>query len=1235
MWPPEDDDGHPRDNQDSDDQNTHGSSPLPSVDRVQPSNATGGDGQGMMADGDDSSSPVEPTDEYGRREQRIAEAVASWVNDLLDLGPRNELLYCTPGSAMNIELTEGAVDEDVLRQLLAGESVQIGALVPDPSEQLLKKLRAINSRAAEHWQDRGLTTLALVRGLATWHDRLRQRPSAPVLIAPLTITGRRVSPDSLSLALSGPAVLSPTLRDYAHTMLETDFATPTSVSIDDPSGLYEILTNASGQIDGFEITDRVMIGNFSYAKQAMVEDLRNHHDLLTANPVVSALAGDTHPLVSDHERDHAAAEFVAEHTVLDADGSQTAVLERVLAGNSLVVHGPPGTGKSQSIANLIALLAAAGKSTLFVAEKRAAIDAVLGRLASVGLTSLVTDLHGVNRSRESIASTMAADDDGTLEAAFDSPITAGHPIAESADPLSSHLARSHTPVGSAELSPWDALERIHLLGGPAGHGARLDSEVARALEPSDWERSRAALRHLLSGPADFGPWSRATVDSAEAVDSTIAWARQLAGPARDLAASTGLLEGVTTERELAVAEWSAVVETLVEWHRLAECLGPDAVTTDLAPLAHQLSARGSGVLSALLEFATSPAYRSALRDVRPLLRPGCSPFQAAAVAALIRAAELQDRVSRIGVQLTSLDTGRVKQLRDGFADFLPGLRALSGYLGSPLDQLTIPGLTETIDEVMATRTVGVARCHANAATSALDEVGLLEIATAIHEIEHDPTEALRLFDLTILDALLELHREHGPETPRSLEALIRQFSQSDRDSLLTAPHRVRRAVEAHRRSTAIDHPDEDRTVKAEANRTRPRLTIRDLFAAAPHVVTSLKPCWVMSPLVVSQVLPPVGCFDVVIFDEASQIRPSDAIPAIARAGQVVVAGDEHQLPPSPFFVATTPDEFADSSAVVGGFESILDVLQAVLPTSTLRWHYRSVDDRLIEFSNRRFYGGLATFPPPQPTDCLKLQLVSVPDEADDDHASLLEAERVAELVRTHLDEHPDESLGVITFGLEHADRVLAVLERSARDRPDLLALLEHDGSEHLFVKPVERVQGDERDAIILSVGYPKLPRARLRLTFGPLNHRGGERRLNVAVSRSRRRMTVVSTFDHRDFPLSDDLSAGASALRDYLAYAATGGATPTADNHDAGVLQTIGDPNHPRFASLVRLAAAPSASAEPPTAILTDAPAPLLLTVRDRYRLRPALLEAAGWQIEWRGGIEGVRPKRDEAASPE
>jgi len=335
----------------------------------------------------------------------------------------------------------------------------------------------------------------------------------------------------------------------------------------------------------------------------------------------------------------------------------------------------------------------------------------------------------------------------------------------------------------------------------------------------------------------------------------------------------------------------------------------------------------------------------------------------------------------------------------------------------------------------------------------------------------------------------------------------------------------------------------------EFSRKRGHMPIRKLMSLVGGLVQRIKPCFMMSPLSIAQFLDPrTARFDVIIFDEASQVRPEDALGALIRGNQVVVMGDTRQLPPTSFFDhITEADEDAEEEAVaasLGDIESILHQCKRSFPTKILRWHYRSRHESLIAVSNREFYDNkLLVYPSSiDMAEELGLHFVHLPNAVYDrgrSSVNRMEARAVAEAAVEHYKKHPGRSLGVGTFNIKQQQAILEEIELQLHLNPEMEEYFSSDKEEHFFVKNLETIQGDERDVIFLSIGFGFDGDARLSRNFGPLNNEGGERRLNVLISRARKKCLVFSNFKAGDLALDGTASKGLRALKVFLEYAET------------------------------------------------------------------------------------------------
>ncbi len=339
-------------------------------------------------------------------------------------------------------------------------------------------------------------------------------------------------------------------------------------------------------------------------------------------------------------------------------------------------------------------------------------------------------------------------------------------------------------------------------------------------------------------------------------------------------------------------------------------------------------------------------------------------------------------------------------------------------------------------------------------------------------------------------------------------------------------------------------------VHGETLRKRGGRPIRRILADAPQAVQRLKPCFMMSPLSIAQFIAPEGMrFDVVVFDEASQVEPADALGAVARGGQLVLMGDRQQLPPTSFFNSvfggSDSTDTAEAAAITD-MESILDRGSSVLPSKSLNWHYRSRHESLIAFSNQEFYDNrLIVFPSCHGSEeGLGLSTMYDGSDAYDRGRSGTnrdQAKRVARWVFDFAREHPDKSLGVGAFSQSQQQAILDEIELLRRQDDSLEEFFSRDRHEPFFVKNLETIQGDERDAVALSVGYGKADgEGRLSMNFGPLNQDGGYRRLNVLITRARERCVVFSSIEGGDFDLTATNAPGVRALKGYLEYAQSG-----------------------------------------------------------------------------------------------
>ena len=1114
------------------------------------------------------SQPSEPSEQAdasdARRLALVAAAQRQWIDGLTDLGGRNTLLYYKDRRAGTLDL--GGADPDAVERFEKTGHARLTKLFPgdaDVRADAIRRMQAIYRKARELQEERGIKAGYLATGLARW-DELFLEPAAPVLLRPLVIAPTRARYDDFDLTLDDDTEVNPVLLHKLATVFDAGIDRPA------PDRIAGQLAKAArdAEIPGFRIDRRKVIGTFTYAKLPMVRDLEAAGDLLADSDLVAAIAGDpqaqqavaapdTGSLSTGHDvaapgSDEAGppaavpplaepADPVADYSVLDADSSQRAAIDAVLAGRSLVIHGPPGTGKSQTIANLIAAMVARGRKVLFVAEKRAAIDAVLSRLSAAGLADLVLDIHEGARDRQRIAAGLGTTLDQAARAADPDTSALHRRLTDRQRRLARHataLHRAHEPWGVSAYQVQSALlgvpERARVATRLAAPQL-ITAELAEELRDELREFTRLDGFEFRPGAT---PWFGAPLRT-----------REQARTAVDLAVTLGARTLPEAAARLAAAcqDVGLPAELMSSHQRRVRLTAIFAQVNDLEQGKHSFLERRTLRRQVRADWQALPGVAP---DSEPRL-PGDYPALVLAWQECTRRlAELAALAPLAGVD-TDPDAAVAALAADQETPWrLPRLYELAGRFARL-------GLGPLLDEIAPLASDAKATDPAGRPDRDLSPPDFVAVA----------------FDWAWYRAILDQIRVRDPdyaaEAGAALDELASDFRRYDAEHLAANRARVRGAWARRLRETVDQHPLQARVIRKQAALRRGHLPLRRLLDQAGDALFALKPCWAMSPLMVSQVLPLTRLFDLVIFDEASQVVPADAIGSMIRAHQVVVAGDDRQLPPTSFFHQIDPGDPGDDDdpeeglvSLRAGFESVLDALRPLLPTCPLTWHYRSRDERLVAFSNERIYGGaLTTFPGVARDDVLRHVVVGQDGSAASDGVSA-EVTEVVRLILEHARTRPGESLGVIALGVKHAERVDAALRdaltaaaAAAKDAArDLEAFFAETGSagagpEPFFVKNLERVQGDERDAIIISVGYGKHPDGRMRYQWGPLLRDGGERRLNVAATRARRRLTVVSSFSSHDVDPSRLTAPGARLLAEYLEYAQAGGVHVAAAGH--------------------------------------------------------------------------------------
>jgi very-short-patch-repair endonuclease len=522
-------------------------------------------------------------------------------------------------------------------------------------------------------------------------------------------------------------------------------------------------------------------------------------------------------------------------------------------------------------------------------------------------------------------------------------------------------------------------------------------------------------------------------------------------------------------------------------------------------------------------------------------------------------------------------------------------------------------------------------------------IGFARLTQAIEQGDIAPADVDAGYKLAVHDLLA---RQILKEIPRLAQfsgnaqlALQKQFRQYDEKLKQLQRERIawaiaRNLVPEGNVGGKVSGYTDRALLKHECGKKKRHLPLRQLVLRAGNALAALKPCFMMGPMSVAQYLVPgqIG-FDLVVMDEASQMKPEDALGSVARGQQLIVVGDPKQLPPTSFFDKMIDEE--EDAAAIEVSESILDTALPMFDARRLRWHYRSKHEQLIAFSNHAFYdSGLVVFPAPhRESDEYGVKLSRVSRGRFVNRRNVEEARVIAAAVRHQLLQRPDESIGVVAMSGEQRDQIERAVEELAKDDPLFQEALEKnlDLDEPLFVKNLENVQGDEREVIFISCTYgPEEIGGKVFQRFGPINSDVGWRRLNVLFTRAKKRMHVFSSMGADDIVLTERSKRGVEALKGFLAFAESGrlhqavATVRLPDNDfevavatalgDAGfecvpqvgvagffIDLAVRDPGNPgRYLMGIECDGASYHSAK---------------SVRDRDRLRQAVLERLGWRI--------------------
>ncbi len=1194
-----------------------------------------------------------------------------WERRLLDLSLKNSLLNFRPDKnvlhilSSDINATYESLSSGEDFSLLEKTSDVRGVLpaadyFPAPSSlAVLSELLSVElkNRRLRTWSERteiddvlrflvkkgktaeeeaGANVLFLAFGFLKWYESGGNEPKyAPLVLCPVRIS-RSKGGKGWSVAFSEDGMqFNTTLLEFLMREFKIDIRGLDTIS----SGIRvsEIMAMVKMEIlsmKGWEVFDEVYLANFSFARYAMWNDVRKNIDKFRKNPLVKSLLDNRLELPDNVFEDKAEDDYDPAEvlTPLSADGSQFAAVAEAVSGATFVLHGPPGTGKSQTITNIIANSLERGRRVLFVAEKQAALSVVKKRLDSVGLGDFCLELHGkLDKSQllkklEGTLSLAAAQEDPDFAAkaeqiaevrrVLNEPINALHKKRRLGvsvyEGILIYLKNKNAPdVLDIESTFYDSLTKeklenyenmlieVSAAAKQCGGVHRSPFDNVNLSEYSPELRSRvfyaaevllAEIRHLRSYLTLFLDFYRQRVSSftQKKLKALVQLVDMLRGGEVDkffrcdenefyvfFNANRRLdrLLGSYFKNFKALVDIDAdpavIEQELDNWgenYKSSKVLSGVAkklrrcALVRLAP-AEELKyigivaqiyediklARGNTQLSAnftdrggRLNFRRREEYLEPLKRMHALAESVFMDYNA-------------DSFNSVCVRSVCGDYAHpvLDGLRRCVVGFENALDAFCTVINASADKYYDEDILDYFGQKAGALIDNIdmlaAWCMFKNISARLDAEGLSFVTDSLESGAVTSENILDSFRKNVYRNFIETNIGADPVLSKFsasvLEEKIEQFRALDEQFTRLSREHIRSKLIANLPSTSTEGSLSlevlafQRIFKSNMR----GMTVKDLFAEIPELFGRLAPCVLMSPITVAQYLKAEpDLFDLVVFDEASQLPTSEAVGALARAKSAVIVGDPKQLPPTSFFSSGYVDE---ENLEAEDLESILDDCLALsIPEKHLNWHYRSKHESLIAFSNIMYYGGrLCTFPSPDALESkVRLALVDGVYDRGFTKRNKAEAEAlVAEVVRRLKDPRLSRSsIGVVTFSTAQQDYI----ERRLSDAlvKNKLEDVAYEREEPLFVKNLENVQGDERDVILFSVCYGPDRAGRVSLNFGPLNQVGGWRRLNVAVSRAREEMVVFSSMTSAMINLSKTNSKGVAGLKAFLEFAEKG-----------------------------------------------------------------------------------------------
>ncbi len=1157
--------------------------------------------------------------------------------------------------------TQPLHDSSPLYQLANDELKHSRLLTHYHQQDLDNILVYIHKNAKQAIDENGSSTLYLAIGLLKWFDRKtpEQPRFSPILLLPVELSRRSVNSKFTLKSREEETMINITLVEFLRQEYELNLGAleqlPTDEKGVDVAKVMGLLRQAIKQLRGWDVMEQLVLGNFSFSKLILWKDIVVHQEEMLKSDMVRSLV-DGKLVFNENYEPHAIKDFdnVHSQSIMLPISTDVSQMEAVLAaqqGRSFVLHGPPGTGKSQTITNIIADALYRGKRVLFVAAKKAALDVVHKRLEQIGLAPFTLELHSNKSKKSDVLQQMAK----SIETAKIARTVDFQQEAERLDIAKKAISNYVNVLHQKQQFGWslyDSITALENYSEKAFPKKFISETVLQQLNPTlwqqwtDWLPQFQSITKLLIHPSVNSLTALNLPQYSPLIsDDILTQTQKLLNLLPDVQSKSQSLAKVLhfpfplqskTEWELffqvintlqnlpdiplelihylsdkenynVYEEWckayrqylsvlngilndynrnifsTNIAATEIEWKQAQQSwFLPKWLKT--RKIKKQLAAFRNAPFNNNSEIEQLFSHNNQLQEVKSLLQQSRFGIVQQSLKNLFKdeqtdLSDIDNKASLIQ-QLSSLINNWD---RNGLGKWIKIMQEKNLQYSDEIKQSNLTSILEFIQlastyneqkkiyEALTGITFQQKENWINETITQLQRIQIhlpqlknwmnyiqlrnqgesLSLQWMISDYENNLCNSENITDYfsytvhaSIAQRIISQHESLSLFNAGLFESKIEQYKKIAKDfqNLSIQELRVKLASQLpNTTKEAMQSSEIGILQRAIKNRGR-GLSIRKLFDQIPELLPRIAPCMLMSPISVAQYFDVnTKHFDILIFDEASQLPTCEAVSALARAKQAIIVGDPKQMPPTSFFSTVKLDE---ENMDVEDLESILDdCLSLSLPSKYLLRHYRSKHESLIAFSNVNYYENkLLTFPS---FDDLNRKVKHHPVKGYYDkgktRTNKFEADEIVQYIKTHYSDSQKRklSVGVVTFSQTQQNLIEDKLQMLFMSDPKLEEFI-NESNEPLFVKNLENVQGDERDIILFSVCYAPDEEGKMSMNFGPLNRDGGWRRLNVAITRARYEMHIFVTLQTDQIDLSRTSAEGVAGLKAFLQFAEKG-----------------------------------------------------------------------------------------------